>query len=73
MKPKNQLLAQRPESQRALSPERLAYKLGEFSQMCGISKVTARRLIARGAIRPMRNLRHVLISRREIERFISES
>ena len=52
-------------------PERLAFKLPEVSRMLGISNSSTRRLIARGQLRPLRNLRHVLVSRSELERFVS--
>jgi len=37
----------------------------------GISQITVRRLIERGLIRPNRALRHILISKAELDRFLS--
>ena len=55
------------------SPERLAYKLSEVSQLLGISDSSTRRLIARGQLKPVKSLRHVLVGRPELERFISNN
>jgi excisionase family DNA binding protein len=38
----------------------------------GVSQVTMRRLIDRGLIKPNRALRHILISRTELDRFLSQ-
>jgi hypothetical protein len=38
----------------------------------GISTVSLRRLIKRGLIKPNHSLRHVLISRAELDRFLRE-
>ena len=51
-------------------PPRLAYSLKETAQMLGISEKSVRRLIARNLLRPSRALRHLLIARSEIERFL---
>jgi len=37
----------------------------------GISQITVRRLIERGLIKPTRALRHILISKAELDRFLS--
>jgi len=37
----------------------------------GISQITIRRLIERGLIKPNRALRHILISKAELDRFLS--
>jgi excisionase family DNA binding protein len=37
----------------------------------GISTLSLRRLIERGLIRPNRTLRHILISRAELDRFLN--
>jgi excisionase family DNA binding protein len=37
----------------------------------GISQITVRRLIERGLIKPNRALRHILISKAELDRFLS--
>jgi hypothetical protein len=51
---------------------RLAYTLAESAKLLGISYVSIHRLIARGLLRPNRSLRHKLLSRVELERFLSE-
>ena len=49
-----------------------AFKLKEACDyLGGISPVTLRRLIARGLIRPSRALRHIIISKAELDRFLS--
>lgn len=52
---------------------RLAFSTAEAAQMLGISERSIRRLIARGLLRPSRALRHMLIPRTEIERFLEET
>ena len=37
----------------------------------GISQITVRRLIERGLIKPNRALRHILISKAELDRFLN--
>jgi len=37
----------------------------------GISQVTLRRLIKRGLIKPNRALRHIIISKAELDRFLA--
>jgi excisionase family DNA binding protein len=37
----------------------------------GISTLSLRRLIERGLIRPNRTLRHIIISREELDRFLA--
>jgi len=37
----------------------------------GISEITLRRLIARGLIKPNRALRHILIPKSELDRFLA--
>ncbi len=49
-----------------------ALKIGDAAQyLGGISKVSVRRLIERGLIKPNRALRHILIPVAELDRFIS--
>ncbi len=55
------------------SPPRLAYRVKETAQMLGISEKSVRRLIARGLLRTSKALRHLLIPRSEIERFLKET
>ena len=38
----------------------------------GISQITVRRLIERGLIKPNRVLRHILISKAELDRFLAQ-
>ena len=52
--------------------ERMAYKLDEASGLLGVSASTMRRLIARGQIKSLRALRHILISKAELEKFVSQ-
>jgi helix-turn-helix protein len=50
-----------------------AFKLKPAAQyLGGISEVSLRRLIDRGLIRPNRALRHILISRAELDRFLAQ-
>ena len=54
-------------------PQRLAFTISETAALLGISEKSVRRLILRGLIRPCRALRHLLIPRKEIERFLTDS
>jgi excisionase family DNA binding protein len=54
-------------------PARLAFSVQETAQMLGICDKSVRRLIMRGLIRPSRALRHVLIPKDEVERFLRET
>ena len=52
---------------------RSAFKLREAcAYLGGLSPITVRRLIQQGKIRRHPALRHVLITRRELDRFLSE-
>ena len=51
-------------------PNRRAFKVSETAELLGISPTTVRRLIGRGALRPCRATRHVLIPSQEIDRFL---
>jgi excisionase family DNA binding protein len=53
--------------------DRLAYGVRETAQLLGVSDKSVRRLIARGLLKPSRALRHLLIPRAEIERFLKET
>ena len=55
----------------AVPVDRLAYKTNDAARLSGVSVQTMRRLVERGQIKANRNLRHVLISRAELERFIA--
>ena len=52
---------------------RLAFSVRETAEMLGISEKTVRRLIRRGLLRPSRALRHLLIPKKEIERFLEQT
>lgn len=52
---------------------RLAYSVQEAALILGVSEKSVRRLIVRGLLRPSRALRHLLIPRKEIERFLEET
>jgi excisionase family DNA binding protein len=54
-------------------PPRLAFSVRETAAMLGVSEKSVRRLIARGLLRPSKALRHLLIPRAEIERFLSDT
>ena len=54
-------------------PQRLAYSLKETAAMLGICEKSVRRLIHRELIRPCRALRHILIPKTEIERFLRDT
>lgn len=50
-----------------------AFKLKPAAQYCSISTMSMRRLIERGLIKPNKALRHILISRKELDRFIANN
>src|SRR5713226_9475902 len=52
---------------------RLAFSVSEAAEILGVSEKTIRRLIARGLLKPSRALRHLLIPKKEIERFLDET
>lgn len=52
---------------------RLAFSVRETAEILGVSEKTVRRLISRGLLRPSRALRHLLLSRKEIERFLENT
>ena len=54
-------------------PARLAYSVQETALMLGVCDKSVRRLILRGLIRPSRALRHILIPKDEIERFLQQT
>lgn len=53
--------------------ERLAYSLAETAKVLGISRSSVRRLLNRKLLRASGALRHKVIGRSEIERFLSET
>lgn len=52
-------------------PTKLAYKLKDAAELLGVSVVSLRRAIERGLIHPSRAFRHILISAKELERFLT--
>ena len=52
---------------------RLAFSVQETALMLGVCDKSVRRLILRGLIRPSRALRHILIPKDEIDRFLRET
>jgi len=61
------------ETTKEASPLRLAFSVKETAEMLGVCEKTVRRLISRGLLRPSKALRHLLIARHEIERFLKET
>ena len=55
------------------NPQRLAFSVKETAQILGVSEKTVRRLVARKLLRASRALRHLLIAKKEIERFLDET
>ena len=52
---------------------RLAFSVRETAAMLGVCEKSVRRLVARGLIHPSKALRHLLIPRSEIQRFLQET
>ncbi len=51
-----------------------AFKLNDACEyLGGISKISLRRLINRGLIKRSRALRHIVIAKAELDRFLSEA
>jgi excisionase family DNA binding protein len=55
------------------SAHRLAFSVKETAEILGLSEKTIRRLVARRLFRSSRALRHLLIPRKEIERFLDQT
>ena len=53
--------------------ERLAFSVGEVASALGISKPTVYRLLQRGLLKTSKALRHKLVPRSELERFLKET
>ncbi len=51
--------------------DRLAYTLQEAAALCGVSYVSVWRLVKRGKIKTCGALRHKLVSKVELERFLT--
>ncbi|MGH7975693.1 MAG: helix-turn-helix domain-containing protein [Limisphaerales bacterium] len=56
-----------------LNSIRMAFSIKEAAEILGVSDKTVRRLINRKLLRPSRALRHLLIPKKEIERFLQET
>ena len=54
-------------------PHRLAYNVEETAVVLGISVKSVRRLVSRRLLRPSRALRHILIPKTEIQRFLERT
>ena len=52
---------------------RLAYNLKETADTLGVSEKSVRRLVDRQLLNPSRALRHLIFSKKEIERFLEET
>ncbi|MBE7157218.1 MAG: helix-turn-helix domain-containing protein [Rhodospirillales bacterium] len=53
--------------------EQGAFKIpGACQYLGGIAEITLRRLIGKGAIKPCRGLRHILITKVELDRFLAQ-
>jgi len=52
---------------------RLAYSVQEAARLLGVCDKSIRRLILRGLLRPSRALRHILIPKDELERFLRDT
>lgn len=57
----------------SLGNEQLAFKVPEAAKLLGISSKSLRRLIKRGLIASSRGLRHYLVSRAEISRYLRDT
>lgn len=57
----------------ASNNEQGAFKLPAACQyLGGVSEITLRRLIAKGAIKPCRGLRHILIPKTSLDAFLAQ-
>jgi excisionase family DNA binding protein len=59
-----------PDAMPVLPQTRLAFSVKETAAMLGVSEKTIRRLVARRLLRSSHALRHLLIPKKEIERFL---
>jgi excisionase family DNA binding protein len=53
--------------------DRLAYTLKEAAALCGVSYVSVWRLVRRGKIRTCGALRHRLVAKTELEKFLTST
>lgn len=72
---KSPVVSSEPGSKEALSAElpRLAYSVAEAAQMLCLSSKSIYRLIDRGLLRCSKALRHKLIPKQELLRFLEET
>jgi excisionase family DNA binding protein len=56
-----------------LNDGRLAFSVQETARLLGVSEKSVRRLISRKLLRPSRAMRHHLIAKTEIERFLYDT
>ena len=61
------------DSASGISTNRLAFSVKETADILGLSEKTIRRLVARRLLRSSRALRHLLIPKKEIERFLDQT
>ncbi len=55
------------------APARLAFSVRETAEILGVSEKSVRRLVSRGLLHSSRALRHLLIPKKEIERFLEDT
>lgn len=55
-----------------MSLPRIAYKIGEVAEMCGVSEITIRRAIDRGLLKPCRAFRHPLIPADQLDKLLGQ-
>lgn len=53
--------------------ERMAFSVKETALLLGVSEKTVRRLVERQLLHPCRALRHLLFSRKEVDRFLDQT
>lgn len=71
--PQNQAPCSSPPPAAAPAMPRLAYSVKEAADLLGVSEKSIRRLIDRGLLKASRALRHLLIPKKEIERFLEQT
>jgi excisionase family DNA binding protein len=71
--PKIEVTQLKPEARDFGPSQRLAFSMRETADILGVSYSTVHRLIQRGLLRSSLALRHKIISRAEIERFLKET
>jgi excisionase family DNA binding protein len=56
-----------------LPPNREAYSVREIANALAVSEKSIYRVIARGVLKPLRAFRHHRITRKELQRFLTEN